>query len=196
MHTTMDVPELWSAAWQRSDPGPVDLDLRRVVNRDRLRLTLTVASEVVVVAALLGYALRLMMRSPTIESALVFGAFVFFSLLAIAFNVWNRSGLWRACAETTAAYVALSIDRCCARLLAARFAVALALLESVFILGWHFVTGWMIGDALSDKLRDSFLILLVVNLAVMVGMKLYTQKTRRELERLRRISAQLGGARA
>ena len=52
----------------------------------------------------------------------------------------------------------------------------------------------MNGDALSDKLRDSFLILLVVNLAVMVGMKLYTHKTRRELERLRRIRTQLGGA--
>ncbi len=194
MHTTMEAPELWSAAWQRSDPGPVDLDLKRLVDRDRLRLTLTVAFEVVVVAALLGYALLLMLRSPTLESALFFGSLVLFCALSIAFNVWNRNGLWRACTQTTAAYVALSIDRCCARLLAARFGVALTLLESVFVLGWHFVTGWMIGDALSDKLRDSFLILLVVNLAVMVGMKLYTQKTRRELERLRHIRTQLGGA--
>jgi hypothetical protein len=194
MNTTMDVPEVWSITWQRSDPGPVNLDLKRIVRRDRTRLTLTVALEAVVVVSILGYGLAVLQRSPTLERGLLFGALVFFAVLAIAFNVWNRSGLWRDCAETTAAYVALSIDRCCAHLLAARFAVALMLAETVFILGWHFVTGWMNGDALSDKLRDLFLILLVANLAVLVSMKLYTQKTRRELQRLRSIRTQLGGA--
>lgn len=184
--------EFWSAAWQDLDPEPAALDLRRTVARERLRMAIVVIAEALVVLGTLGLATALVVREPSVEGALWIGSLVVFFAATVAFTVWNRSGLWNAAGETTAAYVALRIDRCCARLLAARFAVGLVIVESLFVVGWRFVSSWVDGALVPANLARTLLLLAGASAAVLLFAHHHQRRTERELEQLRGVRAALG----
>ena len=188
-----DSTEFWSLTWQQLDTGPATLDLRRSVSRERLRMAIVVATEALVVVGTLAFATVLVVREPSVEGVLWIGALLVFFAATIAFTVWNRSGLWNATAETTAAYVALRIDPCCARILAARFALVLVIVESLFVLGWHFVSSWLEGLTVPANLARTLLLLAGANAAVLLFAHHHQRRAERELEQLRRIRAALSG---
>ncbi len=188
----LESPEFWSVAWQQIDAEPVALDLRRTVARERVRMAIVVGSEALVVIGTLALAIVMVVREPSVEGLLWIGSLLLFFAATIAFAIWNRSGLWNAAAETTAAYVALRIDRCCARILAARFAVGLVIVESLFVICWHFVGGWMDGLLVPANLARTLLLLAGASAAVLLFANHHQRRAERELEQLRGIRAALG----
>jgi len=193
MSESTDVMQSWSTAWQKIDPQPAPLDLRRLVSRDRLILVVTIALEVLTTIGLLVFAATRLRNAPSVEGVLWLGSLVVFCAAATAFSIWNRSGLLRATNETTLAYIALCIDRCCARLLSARFALVLSLSESAFVVVWVAIRGWLEGAILSASLFNSLVFLVVFNLALGMGTHFYQRKVRRELESFQRLRAELSG---
>lgn len=104
----------WMNAWQAAEDAPEPAAreaLLRQVKRRTLGLALLAASEAALTAGTLALLAWLVRRSPyAVDWALAAGL-AFLALGALAFTVWNRRGVWRAPAETTAALLAFSLAR-------------------------------------------------------------------------------------
>ncbi len=61
-------------------------------------------------------------------------------LAATTFSFWNRRSIWQSHGETAADYLALTHLRCRRRLLGARFALYLLLVEVVLLVPWFYWT--------------------------------------------------------
>jgi hypothetical protein len=109
----------WMDAWQAADAAPEpsarEALLRRAKRRSR-GLVLLAASEAVLSAGVLVFLAWLVRRSPyPVDWALAAGL-ALLTVGALAFSLWNRRGVWRAPAETTAALLAFSLARARRRL--------------------------------------------------------------------------------
>jgi apolipoprotein N-acyltransferase len=132
----------WMDDWQseetRTAPDPV-LDpaaILRQVKRRSLGLKLLTAGEVLLAAgALIGLTLFALRHRDPIDVA-VMASFCLLTLAALALALWNRRGLWKPAAETTAAYLALARNRARRRQEALRAAWGLLAAETALFIPW------------------------------------------------------------
>ncbi|HEX3527957.1 MAG TPA: hypothetical protein VH988_12905 [Thermoanaerobaculia bacterium] len=132
----------WMDDWQSEEPrsatGPA-LDaaaILRQVKRRSLGLKLLTAGELLLAAgALLGLTL-FALRHPDPMDVAVMASFCLLTLAALAFALWNRRGLWKPAAETTAAYLALARNRARRRQEALRVSWGLLTAETVLFIPW------------------------------------------------------------
>jgi hypothetical protein len=103
----------WMADWQdQAAPSPQALErIRRRVRRQSLGMALVLAAELILAAGALIFLLHFALRHPDPMDVTAMAGFSLLVLWVTAFSLWNRRGLWRPAAETTDAFLALSIDR-------------------------------------------------------------------------------------
>jgi len=194
MSTTLpNDTEVWSQLWRQVESTPATPDLRQLVARDSRRLFLAVASECVVAIALLTWSTTFVLADPSLEGFLWIGSLLAFLVIAFAFTTWNRRGLWRASGNSTSAYVTLCIDRCYSRLLAARFAIWLLAVESVFVAGWRLLRAALDPTAGETALGLATVLvgLLLLNGIVMLWVRFYSARVHGELESYKTMRAWL-----
>jgi hypothetical protein len=102
----------WADAWQQqSEPQTGPEAIRAYVGRRSRLLTMWVSSEIVICAAALGFLLlRTMTKMDPVEQ-LAMGLLALIAAGSLLFSVWNWRNALRASADTTSAFLALSIDR-------------------------------------------------------------------------------------
>jgi hypothetical protein len=194
MSTTLpDHTEVWSQLWREVESTPAAPDLRKLVARDSRRLFLTVASECVVALGLITWSISLVLADPSLEGFLWIASLLAFLAIAVGFTTWNRRGLWRVSGNSTSAYVTLCIDRCYSRLLSARFAMWLLVVESVFVAGWRLLRAVLDPAAGETALGLASVLvgLLLLNGIAMLCVHFYSARVRGELERYKTMRAWL-----
>ena len=138
---THPISEEWTslaAAWQ-SAPVAHGLSLETLMRRERRRrvlMTLVVVSEALISLAGLAIAYLAARRMPASGGSILVGGVVVYIAVLTAFAVWNRRGTWRPLAETTEAFIAISILRCRRGLRTARFVIGIVLLQLLAMLVW------------------------------------------------------------
>lgn len=185
----------WMDDWQSEEPcsatGPaadhaIDAAaILRQVKRRSLGLKLLTAAELLLAAgAVVGLTL-FALRHPDPMDVAVMASFCLLTLAALAFALWNRRGLWKPLAETTAAYLALARNRARRRQEALRVSWGLLAAETVLFIPWiwHTLhTGGGKPGALSYALSYGYLALVVGAMAVLLAC--LERWTRRERARL------------
>lgn len=138
---THPISEEWTAlaaAWQ-SAPVAHGLSLETLMRRERRRrvlMTLVVVSEALISLAGLAFAYLAARRMPASGGSILVGGVVVYIAVLTAFAVWNRRGTWRPLAETTEAFIAISILRCRRGLRTVRFVIGIVLLQLLAMLVW------------------------------------------------------------
>jgi hypothetical protein len=181
----------WMDDWQTGKPGnPIDppLDptvLLRQVKRRSLGLKLLTAGELLFVVCTLAALALAALRDPSPVNVAVLAGLAFLALGAVAFSFWNRRGLWSPAAETTAAYLALTLARARRRREGLRAARWLLAAETALFLPWiwHILhTAAAAPGALRYLLAYGYLALVVGSMAA--GIAWLERRTRRELKAL------------
>jgi hypothetical protein len=123
--------ELWRRQWNSQPAVPLEL-IRRV---ERQTVYMQLAWILHVLPALIGIA-TIAGAAITRELSWILLAIGTWVFLAISwrFMIENRRGVWAPTAETTAAYLDLSIERCRRRLEQIRFSNVMAVLLTIFVL--------------------------------------------------------------
>jgi hypothetical protein len=117
---TANDPELeqWTAEWRQQGSARGDAAerapaaIRDRVRRRSRRLVLLTAGERLLAAAAIVFLWRFARALGTPLDLFTLTAFAALAELAFAFSLWNRRGVWRPSAESTAAYLALERERC------------------------------------------------------------------------------------
>lgn len=126
-----DELEVWRRQWQGQPAVPIDLI--RKVERDTIYLRLGLY--VVYIPYTIGIVAAIgAIRNPTLLSIVFASGLWLFIIIARIFGGQNMKGVWAPAAETTAAYVDLSILRCRSRLNQIRFSNVLTPLLTTFVL--------------------------------------------------------------
>ena len=128
----------WMSDWQAdSEPAPDVRDaIRRRVRRQGFGMILLAAGEVAFACAMLVFLIGFAVRHPQPVDVATMAGFSLLVVWATGYGLWYRRGLWRPEAETTAAFLALSIRRCQRRLLALRAGWWLLAAEVVLFVPW------------------------------------------------------------
>jgi hypothetical protein len=134
----------WQRQWQapggaRNDADSAE-DLRRRVTRNSRLLTIGLIAPILVTIGIGGavIARALTLASPA-DVALAAEVWVFI-LVAWAGSLWLARGTWHPLAETTAAFIDISIRRCRSNLRAASFAAWLYVCQLLFVVLWRLLT--------------------------------------------------------
>lgn len=185
-------------AWQSEAPGepapaPLSDEVRRRIRRKvRLHsygLILLAVFEVTGCAGILLWLFRdLLEDGPNAVEISGFAGTAFFVAVALAFSFWNRRGAWWPAAESTRAFVDLSLERCRRKLRTLRFCPWLLAAELAFVIPW---AAWALlsRDAGREDWLRSFGLAVVASAALLVWWAWYRKKTlreRTEWEELRR----------
>jgi hypothetical protein len=105
----------WRADWlahQPSDTTMLAIDLRRLVDRKRRQMALSLFGHLLFGLALLAFSGWIVSRMPTLEWILWAAVIWITTFLAAGFSVWNTRGTWQALSQSNAAFLALSRERC------------------------------------------------------------------------------------
>lgn len=147
--------ETWIADWQEEPElgAEVREAIHRRVRRRGVGLALLTAFELAFAAAMLVFLLRFALTHPHPSDVATMSGLSLLVVGALAFGVWNRRGVWRPSAQTTAAFLDLAIVRCRRRLRSVRFGYGLLATEVVLFvpwLGFHLATdppgaSWLTG---------------------------------------------------
>ena len=137
--------EAWRAEWLLEAPrdsAAARLDLSLKVKRQRTRMMVTLAAEIVLSVAFLAGSAALALDRPSAPVLVLVAGIWVFVAAALTFSLWNRRGAWRPGGESVQDFVELVRERYRRDLRTARFGMALLLVQIVFILGW---TQWYRG---------------------------------------------------
>ena len=135
----------WMEDWRSPDPGdtPVEAPHRlataailRQVKRRSLGLKLLTAGEVTFVTGVVIALTLFALRHPNPFDVAAMASLCLLAVGAVVFSFWNRRGLWRPVAETTAAYLALALQRARRRQEGLRAARWLLAAETVIFIPW------------------------------------------------------------
>jgi hypothetical protein len=128
--------ELWRRQWQSDTAVPVDL--RRKVERQTRLMRIGLIAPILVTLTIGGWTAGWAIRAP--QPNIILLAVWTWILIAAAwtFGLKVNRGNWSPSAEDGAAFVALSLRRCRANLLAVRFAAIFFLVQVAFMLGWEY----------------------------------------------------------
>jgi len=131
----------WMDEW-RDNPAPAAearaAILRHVRRRSRT-LALVSAGELVVTVLLLAMLGTLLLRAREPETIAVVVAGSVLAVGALVLSTWNRRGTWRPSAETTEAFLEISVLRCRRSLRAVRYAYGIMVVEALMLVPWLFI---------------------------------------------------------
>ena len=180
----------WMEDWRDDAPPGAEARaaiLRHVRRRSRT-LALVTAGDLVVTILLLGLfgALLARAREPETIAVLVAGGLLAVSALGLA--TWNRRGIWRPSAETTEAFLEISLLRCRRSLRAVRYSYGIMVVEALLLVPWLVIGilrrpdtrpfGW------NPYLFYGALLALIFG-AMLLGCRWYARRVRRERQVLR-----------
>jgi hypothetical protein len=168
--------EGWASAW-RSGEVPVETEaLRRRLAAQRRRLLAVALGEAVLVCGFGALSWLVARDGIAAWEAVWLGTVWAFTLVAVVFAVWNRRGTWRSLGESVEEYVRLARLRAQRGRLAAAFAGALVVAETIAVivqLAWF------------GRLTPVVIAVLAgMGAAVAIGCAVVRRRLRRELERL------------
>jgi hypothetical protein len=126
-----DELEVWRRQWRGQPEVPIDL-IRKVERQTvyaRIGLLLNIVPLSIAIVASVGAFIN-----PNPLSILIACGFWFFIFVAWLYGIRNSKGAWAPVAQTTAAYVELSIARSRSYLDSFRFTVVFSILLTVFVL--------------------------------------------------------------
>lgn len=147
------------ADWQSGEPVE-HRRIRRKVRRQGCRMVLLTLFEIAGCAALLAWIGKASLEQPRAIGTVGFAGTAVLVVLALAFSLWNRRGIWAPASESTITFVELSLERQRRKLVALRFGPWLLAVELAFLVPWSvwallsrpaepwrwlFAFGWMIG---------------------------------------------------
>jgi hypothetical protein len=112
--------------------------------------------------------------------------------VALAFSFWNRRGAWWPAAESTRAFVDLSLDRCHRKLRTLRFCPWLLAGEIAFVLPWG---AWAVYTRPELGTKDGILMFgwtALASAALLAWWAWYKKKTLREMAEWEELRRSLG----
>lgn len=181
----------WMADWQAEpEPAPEVRDaIRRRVKRQSLKMALSLAGEGGLTVGLLAIVANSAVRWPEPLNLAAMAGLAALILWAMGSGLWYRRGTWRPAAETTSAFLDLSILRCRRRLAALRAGWFLLAVELAILVPWLLVL--LGGEPLRDYVGAfGFLVLLT---ALVVAFSVIARgRTRRELREMEAARRSLG----
>ena len=186
----------WQRQWQAAGGARNDTDaaeaLKRRVTRDSRLQTIGLIAPILVTIGIGGAVIA---RARTLASPadVVLAAEVWvFILVSWAGSLWLARGTWRPLAETTAAFIDLSIRRCRSNLGAASFAAWLYVCQLLFVVLWRLLSSSI---ELTALLTSWPVILLGwVGVPVFFASRSWFMRVQRaELDRLLELERQLKG---
>lgn len=119
--------------WRTADAGVDAQPLRRAVSAHRRWLVIATLGEVLFAAALM-WLTWVVLREGVTGWRIIWAISVwFFAAVAYAFVWWNRRGTWRAAGNSVSDFVRLTRLRARRQRLSLRFALGLAVAESVVV---------------------------------------------------------------
>ncbi|MFO1407279.1 MAG: hypothetical protein U1F08_07080 [Steroidobacteraceae bacterium] len=128
------------AAWRTpTDAGglPDPHGIRRRVIAESRRMTVQMLVEYAFGLALVGFAAWRLATGPGLDDFVWGFALLWFTAMALQYASNARRNLWRPAGESTAAYLALALERLRRREAAVRYAWLLFSLETAFIVAWY-----------------------------------------------------------
>lgn len=190
MNEPVDELREWMADWQDgAAPSPQVLEeIRLRVRRQSRRMAWMLAGEMAIAAGALILLGRFALLHPDPLDTAAMGGLALLVVWAAAFSLRLHRGLWRPSAETTEAFLALSIERCRRRLRSLRAAWGLLAGELALFIPWlwHRLHLGPAAPAARDYVfAYGFLALLAV--AVMSFVLAVARRIRRELRELERL---------
>jgi hypothetical protein len=183
----------WMADWQAEpEPAPEVRDaIRRRVKRQSLKMALATAGEMLFALAMLAFVIVSAYARPTALNIVAMGGLALLILWSMGYSLWSLRGTWRPSAETTAAFLALSILRCHRRLRTLRAGWWLLALELAIMIPWLYL-GLNSDSSRSPAAGDyavaagALVYLTGIVVAFLIGGERKVRRERAELEEMRR----------
>ena len=165
----------WMADWQADpEPAPEVRDaIRQRVKRKSLRMVLATAFEILFALAMLALVVWSALKESTPINVGAMACLALLILWATGCSLWYLRGTWRPSAETTSAFVALSLLRCHRRLRAVRAGWWLLALELAVMIPWIVLS--------LEAKTAAFGLLAVLTALVSAFLIVAERRTRREL---------------
>jgi hypothetical protein len=184
--------EGWREQWQMT-PDTSPPDLRERVARQSRRARIFMIAPVLVTAIMGGGFSVQAAASPGAESITLAAAVWVFIAIAWGAGLLTSRGTWEPLADTTAAFIDLSIRRCRSTLRGLTFGVVLYVAELAFCIAWRvYQSGQNHGALMTVLASPSVVALGWVGLPAFVGFVLwYGRRKREELAHLVDLQRQL-----
>lgn len=183
----------WMSDWQVGpEPEPEVRDaIRRRVRRQSRKLVLYTAGELTLGLLMLAFVIRTAVARPVFFNVAAMAGLALAILWAVTYSLWSSRGTWRPAAETTTAFLDLSILRCRRRLNALRAGWWLLAVELAIMIPWlHLLLRSGGANApLTPGYAAAFgFLILVASLAVafLIVAKRKARRELREIEELQR----------
>lgn len=184
--------ESWRRQWQQGEPAAADAvaQLRQRVLRETRWLKWSLVGPILVTLGVGGaMTLRALGTEQSIDVLFAVETWIFI-VVTWAGSLWLARGTWRPLADTTAAFVAISIRRREANARAAIFALCLYVAQLVFVV---LALAEQAPDGVAPLLMSSF-VMIAGWIGVPVGLAIllwFRRRRRADLERLRELERQL-----
>jgi hypothetical protein len=175
----------WRADWQaEAGPTPEALAaIRRRVRRQSRGMALLLAGELLLATGALVLLIRFAVRHPDPMDVATMAGLCLLTLWATACSLWLRRGLWKPETETTAAFLALSVNRSRRRLRGLRAAWWLLAGEIALFVPWIW---YSVSTTGSLAAAYGFLLLVVATTAaILLWIGRWTRRQLRSLEAMR-----------
>lgn len=157
----------WRQDWLAQGEPPGRFEIRRIVERERLRMAARLATRLLTALGMMGFSAWWAWRQWSAEW-IVWAAIIWISALVTSgFAIWNTIGNWISLDQSTAGFVDLARRRCLAVLREIRFGrwmVAVSFALVVPWLTWDFtirnpsVEGLLLGDGIACALSVFYLV--------------------------------------
>lgn len=176
----------WMADWQ-ADPEPaseVRDAIRQRVQRKSLRMALATATETIFGLGMLAFVVWSALRDPAPVNVAAMACLALLILWATGCSLWYLRGTWRPSAETTSAFLDLSVLRCHRRLGAVHAGWWLLALELAVMIPWIVLS--------LEAKTAAFGLLAVLTVLVSAFLIVAERRTRRELREWEEMRESLG----
>ena len=169
---------------------PLSDRIAQRVHRQSRRLRMILAGEIVLTIAMLIMSFTIVARGNGAGTLRVGAVVLLYTAAVWAFALWNRRGVWRPYAETTAEFVQLLRVRAERRIRSARFTQVVMGL-TVILFGREVATTWRAGFA-STLERGVWMLFGLYSVGIVAWSIWYERKARREVRELAAFQRQLG----
>ena len=187
-----DELEIWRRQWH-SQPG-VPIDLIRKVERQTVYMKLQRLSLILPILIGIGTIVAAIIMKMAPWMFLAVGTWVFI-VLGLLFQYQNEKGIWAPAAETTSAYLELSIARCRKKLNDVRYTLVFAPLLTLFVLvvDYQILASYSVVRTRADvaKIASGFLLAIGVVGVVMLMVIATRIRVKAELAYLLNLQRQL-----